>query len=313
MAQDRVPTRNAYGETLLELGAEDERIVVFEADISTSTRTHQFAEAYPARFFQMGVAESNMMAAAAGMATTGYIPFVSTYAVFASMRACEQVRTFISYPNLKVRIAVSHGGITPSNDGVTHQATEDLGMMRTIPNLTVIMPADYSSTKALVRASVDWEGPVYLRFTRDPVPRIYSDGDSFEIGKGVLLKEGDDLSIITIGDMVHVSLEAAENLQSQGILPEVIDIHTLKPLDREIILESARKTNRVVTVEDHQINNGLGSAVAEVLCEQHPTPLRRIGLRNTFAESGEYYQLLTKYGMDAASIEKAAYELVAEG
>lgn len=311
MAQNRVPTRHAYGETLLELGAEDERIVVFEADISTSTRTCLFADAYPARFFQMGVAESNMMAAAAGMATTGYIPFVSTYAVFVSMRACEQVRTFVAYPNLNVKIAVSHGGITPSNDGVTHQATEDLGIMRTIPNMTVIMPADYSSTKALVRAAVGWDGPIYLRFTRDAVPSIYADDALFEIGKGIRLHEGGDLSIVTIGDMVHVVLEAAEVLRSQGILCDVLDIHTLKPLDSEIILVSAGKTRRVITVEDHQINNGLGSAVAEVLCEKLPTPLRRIGLRDTFAESGEYYQLLRKYNMDVESIVRVANELVA--
>jgi transketolase len=308
---ERIATREAFGQVLVELGAEDPRIVVFEADIAKSTRTCYFARAFPSRFFQMGVAEANMMTAAAGMATTGHIPFVSTYAVFGSMRACEQVRTFIAYPQLNVKIAVSHGGITPANDGVTHQATEDLGIMRTIPNMTVIMPADLHATKALVRAAVARPGPVYLRFTRDAVPIIYGPEEPFEIGKGKLLREGNDVSLIAIGDMLTVALEAAERLAAAGVGAQVIDMHTLKPLDQELVLQTAAHTRHVVTVEDHQIQGGLGSAVAEVLAEELPTPMHRIGLRDTFAESGRYDLLLAKYGMDAAAVAAAAQQLVA--
>jgi len=305
-----ISTRVAYGEELVELGHEDERIVVLEADISKSTQTRFFADAFPTRFFQMGVAESNMMMAAAGLATTGKIPFASTYAVFGSMRACEQVRTFIAYPHLNVKIAVSHGGITPGNDGVTHQATEDLGIMRTIPGMTVIMPADYYATRKLVHAAAYYKGPVYLRFTRDPVPIIYGEDEEFVIGQGKLLREGQDVSLIALGDMVWVALEARDVLASQGIEAEVIDMHTIKPIDRELILRSAVKTRRVVTLEDHQINGGLGSAVAEVLGEELPTPMRRIGLRDTFAESGEYRLLLKKYGMDTTHVVEAVKELM---
>jgi transketolase len=304
------PTRDAYGEVLLELGKEFPEIVVFEADISKSTRTNRFAERYPDRFYQFGVAEANMIAAAGGMASTGKIPFVSTYAVFASMRACEQVRTMIAYPNLNVKIAVSHGGITPANDGVTHQGSEDMGIIRTIPNMTVIMPTDYYSTKKLVRAAVTIKGPVYLRFTRDAVPKIYDENEEFEIGKGKILKAGGDISFIAIGDMVAVALEAAQKLESKGIHAEVIDMHTLKPIDKDLILASAGKTKHVLTIEDHQINNGLGSAVAEVLGEETPYPIKRIGLKDTFAESGRYDLLLQKYEMDDQSVIQAAERML---
>jgi transketolase len=304
------PTRDAYGEVLLELGAEFPQLVVCEADISKSTRTCLFAEKYPERFFNFGVAEANMMAAAAGLASTGRVAFVSTYAVFASMRACEVVRTLLAYPRLNVKIAVSHGGITPANDGVTHQGTEDLGIMRTLPGMTVIMPADTVATQALVRAAVTWPGPVYLRFTRDAVPPIYEPGESFEIGRGRLLQSGTDVSLFAIGDLVWAALEAARMLAGEGISAEVIDFHTLKPLDRELALQSAAKTRHVVTIEDHQVEGGLGSAVAELLGEELPTPLWRIGLRNTFAESGRYDLLLKKYGMDPGAIAAAARALI---
>jgi transketolase len=300
----------AFGEVLVELGAENEKIVVLEADISKSTQTHRFAKAFPERFFQMGVAEANMVVAAAGLATLGKIPFVSTYAVFGSMRACEQVRTFVAYPNLNVKIACSHGGVTPGSDGVTHQATEDLGIMRTIPNVAVIMPADYHATRRLVRAAADYAGPVYLRFTRDPVPVIYDEDEQFNIGKGKVVHEGEDVSLIAIGDFVAIALEARERLLAQGISAEVIDMHTIKPIDHQLITQSAAKTNRVVTMEDHQINGGLGSAVAEVLVEACPVPMRRIGLRDTFAESGEYRLLLLKYGMDAGAVIASVQELM---
>jgi len=304
------PTRDAYGEVLVELGNEFPELVVFEADISKSTRTIHFARQFPDRFFNFGVAESNMMGAAAGMATIGKIPFVSTYAVFASMRACEQVRTAIAYPRLNVKIAVSHGGITPANDGVTHQATEDLGMMRTIPGMTIIMPADYYATRALVRQAVTYPGPVYLRFTRDPVPVLYGPDDHFEIGKSIVVRQGSDASLIAIGDMLSVALEAANLLANSGISVEVVDMHTLKPLDREQVLRSAAHTRRVVTIEDHQIENGLGSAVAEVLGEELPTPMRRIGLNNTFAQSGRYDLLLKEYKMDSSAIAAAVKDLL---
>jgi len=304
------PTRHAFGEVLVEMGEEMPNLVVLEADIAKSTQTFRFANEFPDRFFQMGIAEANMMVAAAGLATTGKIPFVSTYAVFGSMRACEQVRTFIAYPSLNVKIACSHGGVTPGSDGVTHQATEDLGIMRTIPRMTVIMPADFYATKKLVRAAAEMDGPVYLRFTRDAVPIIYDENEPFVIGKGKRIRQGKDVSLIAIGDFVSIALEARERLAQTGIDAEVIDMHTLKPIDREMVLATARKTGRVVTMEDHQINGGLGSAVAEVLGESCPTPMRRIGLRDTFAESGEYRLLLKKYGMDASSVLTAVDELM---
>jgi len=307
---NKKPTRDAYGETLAELGEENEEIVVLEADISKSTRTKIFADKFPDRFFQFGVAEANMVVAAAGFASTGKIPFVSTYSVFSSMRACEQVRTFIAYPKMNVKIAVSHGGITPANDGVTHQATEDMGIMRTIPNMTVIMPADYYSTKKLVRAAAEYAGPVYLRFTRDAVPFIYSRDDEFEIGMGKVLEEGKHLTLLANGDMVHIALQANEILKKQGFSLDVIDIHTIKPLDTALVLKSVAKTGKVITIEDHQINGALGSAVAELLSEQLPSRLVRIGLRDTFAESGPYELLLEKYHMDAQSVVYQATQLL---
>ena len=259
----------------------------------------------------MGVAEANMMVTGAGLATTGKIPFVSTYAVFGTMRACEQVRTFVAYPNLNVKIGCSHGGITPGTDGVTHQASEDLGIMRTIPNMTIIVPADYHAARKLVRAAAEHVGPVYLRFTRDAVPIIYDPDEEFVIGKGKVLHAGTDVSLIAIGDMVTIALETRQRLLERGIQAEVVDIHTLKPIDSDLVVQSAAKTGRVVTLEDHQIQGGLGSAVAEVLGELRPTPMRRIGLRDTFAESGEYQLLLRKYGMDAAAAVAAVEELLA--
>lgn len=305
-----IATRFAYGETLVELGRENPRLVVLECDIAKSTQTQHFARAFPGRFFEMGCAEANAVVAAAGLATTGKIPFVSTYAVFGSMRACEQVRSFVAYPRLNVKIAVSHGGVTSANDGPTHQGTEDLGIMRTIPNMTVIMPADYYATKSLVRAAAALDGPVYLRFTRDPVPVIYAPDSEFTIGKGVCLRPGADVSLIAIGDLVSVALEAADRLAARGLSAEVIDMHTLKPLDGELVVRSAAKTRRVVAIEDHQVNGGLGSAVAEVLGENLPTPMRRIGLRDTFAESGEYRLLLKKYLLDAPAVVRAVEELL---
>jgi transketolase len=250
------------------------------------------------------------MAAAAGAATCGKIPFVSTYAVFASMRACEQLRTSIAYPKLNVKIAVSHGGVTAHDDGVTHQATEDMGIVRTIPNLTVLMPADATSTRKAVFQAAEIKGPVYLRLTRIGMPVIYNDDVDFKIGKAIQLRAGNDVTLVAIGDMVCQAFEASKQLARAGIEADVFDMHTIKPIDVEAILESVARTRAVVTIEDHNIINGLGSAVAEVLAEQHPTLMIRIGLRDTFAESGAYEELLARYGMDVSHITEAALEVI---
>jgi transketolase len=304
-------TRDAYGEALLEMGEKYADLVVFEADISTSTKTCLFAKSYPKRFFNMGVAEQNMMVAAAGISTIGFIPFVSTYAVFASMKCCEQIRTFIAYPKLNVKIAVSHGGFTPCNDGVTHQATEDLSIMRSIPNLTVCMPADAVSTKVLVEQAYFHNGPVYLRFTRDPVPTIYEEGQrNFQLGRSVLLQSGNDVTLIAIGDMVHIALEAANQLEKDGISTRVIDMHTVKPLDTACVLNASMETKGIVSLENNNVLGGLGSAICEYLSEVRPTRVLRIGLRDTFAESGKYGELLTKYKMACEDVAGAAREIM---
>ena len=302
---EAVATRSAYGEALRDLGAVDERVVVLEADIGKSTRSVLFGAAYPERYFNVGVAEQNEMAIAAGLSSCGKIPFVSTYAVFASMRACEQVRTFVAYPRANVKICPSHGGLTPGNDGPTHQATEDLGIMRTIPNMTVCMPTDATMAYKAVFAAAEHEGPLYLRLTRDPMPVIYDDDLDFAFGKAIVLRTGSDALIVANGDMVAHALDAATALAAKGVAVGVIDMHTIKPLDESCLLEHCAGTRFVVTAEDHQINGGLGSAVAELLVERHPMPMKRIGLRDTFAESGPYRELLRKYGMDAAAIERA--------
>ena len=303
-------TREGYGQELVELGLKNPKIVVLEADISSSTKTCYFAERFPERFFNVGVAEQNEAMVAAGLATTGLIPFISTYAVFASMRACEQVRTFICYPNLNVKIAVSHGGLTPCTDGVTHQATEDLGILRTMPNMTIIAPTDYNMARAAVREAADTYGPVYIRLTRDKLPVIYDKDIRFQIGKSITLCGGDDASIISIGDMTHIALEAAQLLKKELIKVSVVDMPTLKPLDTQAVLNLAKQTGAIVTVEDHQINGGLGSAVAETLVENFPVPMERIGIPDTFARSGEYRLLLEKYGMSAAHIALAVKKAI---
>lgn len=299
-------TREAYGEEITSMGRDYPDIVVLEADISKSTCTDMFAKVFPNRFIDVGVAEQNEMIIAAGLATTGIVPFVSTYSVFSSMRACEQVRTFICYPKLNVKIAVSHGGVTPGPDGPTHQATEDIGIMRTLPNMSMVMPADYTSTKKLVRAAYFYKGPVYIRLTRDPVPLIYDESDEFEIGRAKLLKEGSDVLIVALGDLVNRAMMACNMLEADGISAALVDCHTVKPLDTYFILNLARNYKAVLTVEDHQIQNGLGSAICELLSEYDPKPVYRIGLNDCFAESGEYPELLKKYGMD----ENAIYDKV---
>lgn len=304
------PTRYSYAEAILELGEKNPDVVVLDADVSKSIGTNKFAQKFPERSFNFGIAEQNMMAAAAGMATTGLIPFASTYAVFASMRALDQVRNSIHYPRLNVKIAASHSGITPGPDGVTHQGQEDLSILRAIAHSTVIAPADPVSTKMAVLAAAEWQGPVYLSFTRDPVPVLFETSYPFQIGKAVTLRDGADATILANRDLVVQSLIAAEQLSKKGIHVRVIDCHTLKPLDTETVLQAAEETGALVTAENNIRYGGLGSAVAEVVVEHHPVPMKMIGVGNTFTESGPYLDLLEKYGLSASHIAKAVEEVL---
>lgn len=305
-----LPTRNGYGDALVELGAAREDLYVVECDIGKSTKTDLFAKAYPERYVNVGIAEQNAAGFAAGLALSGKTPFVSTYAVFGSMRMCEQVRTSICYPNLNVKIACSHGGVTPGNDGVTHQAIEDMGIYRTIPNMTVVMPADYNAAKRLTKAAADFKGPMYLRFTRDAVPAIYSEAEQFEIGKAKILREGKDVAIIAIGDMVCQALNAAKKLEAMGIQATVVDMFTLKPLDEACVRKLLKDIGKIITVEDHSWFNGLGSAVSDVVAAEGHGIVRRVGLQDTFAESGPYEKLLEKYHLNAEYIVECARSLL---
>ncbi len=307
---DQQPTRYSYAEAMLELGEKNPKVVVLDADVSKSIKTNEFADKFPDRSFNFGIAEQNMMAAAAGMATTGLIPYATTYAVFASMRALDMVRNSIHYPRLNVKIAASHGGITPGPDGVTHQGQEDLSIIRTIANSTIIAPADPATTKLAVWAAADYQGPVYLSFTRDPVPAIFDLNYPFEIGKAVTVRDGSDATIIANRDLVVQALIAAEHLSRKGLDVRVIDCHTLKPLDVDAVLAAASETGAIVTAENNVFYGGLGSAVAEVLVENNPIPMKRIGVRDTFAESGPYLDLLEKYGLSANHIEAAVEEVI---
>jgi transketolase len=308
---EKQPTRYSYAEALLELGEKNPKVVVLDADVSKSIKTNEFADKFPDRSFNFGVAEQNMMAAAAGMATTGLIPFATTYAVFASMRALDMVRNSIHYPKLNVKIAASHSGITPGPDGVTHQGQEDLSIIRAIANSTIIAPADPATTKLAVWAAAEYDGPVYLSFTRDPVPALFDLNYPFEIGKAVTVREGTDATIIALRDLVVQSLIAAEHLAARGLNVRVMDCHTLKPLDVDAVLAAAAETGAIVTAENNVFFGGLGSAVAEVLVENNPIPMKRIGVRDTFAESGPYLDLLDKYGLSARHIEAAVEDVMA--
>ncbi len=304
------PTRTSYAESILEIGDRNSKVVVLDADVSKSIGTIKFAEKFPERSFNFGIAEQNMFAAAAGMATAGLIPFASTYAVFASLRALDMVRNSIHYPRLNVKIAASHSGITPGPDGVTHQGQEDLSIMRAIAGSTVIAPADPTSAKMAVWAAAEFQGPVYLSFTRDPVPVLYGPDFPFTIGKAVIVREGKDASIIANRDLVVQSLLAAERLAAKGIDVRVIDCHTIKPLDVEMILQAAEETGAIVTAENNIIFGGLGSAVAETLAENRPTVMKRVGVQDTFAESGPYHELIDKYGLSARHIVAAVEDVL---
>lgn len=299
----KIATRESYGNALKELGAENPNVIVLDADLAGATKTGVFKKAFPERFFDCGIAESNMMGIAAGVATTGKIPFCSTFAMFAAGRAYEQVRNAIGYPHLNVKIGATHAGISVGEDGATHQCNEDIALMRTIPGMVVINPADDVEARAAVKAAAEYEGPVYLRFGRLAVP-VFNDEATykFELGKGILLREGTDLTIVATGLCVNSALEAAEKLAEEGVSAEVINIHTIKPLDEELILASAKKTGKVVTVEEHSVIGGLGSAVCDVLSEKLPTPVKKIGVYDVYGESGPAVQLLAKYKLDGAGV-----------
>ncbi len=301
----KIATRESYGNALVALGEKYDNLVVLDADLAEATKTGIFRKAFPDRHIDCGIAESNMVGIAAGLASTGKVPFCSSFAMFAAGRAFEQVRNSVGYPHLNVKIGATHAGISVGEDGASHQCNEDIALMRTIPGMTIINPSDDVEAKAAVEAAYKMDGPVYLRFGRLAVPVINDRPDyKFEIGKGVVLKEGKDLTIIATGLEVNESLEAAKKLAEDGIDAEVINIHTIKPIDADLIVKSASKTGKVVTVEEHSIIGGLGGAVAEVLSEQCPTKMLRIGVKDTFGESGPAVKLLAKYELDAEGIYK---------
>ena len=310
METKKIPTRNGFGEAIVELGKENRDILVVDIDIGKSCKTGDFRKQLPDQYLNVGIAEQNGAGLAAGLATCGKIPFVVTYAAFGSMRICEMIRQEIAYPNLNVKIACSHGGLTPANDGASHQAIEDMGILRTIPNMTVIMPADYTSAKTLVKAAAKFNGPVYLRFTRDAVPVIYEENEEFEIGKAKLLREGKDVSLIANGDTVCIALQAAELLAAKGISVKVLDMHTIKPLDVDAVASCIEQTGKIVTVEDHNILNGLGSAVAEVMAECGKGKLKRVGVLDQFGQSAPYERLLEMNGITAENVAVQAEKLL---
>ncbi len=304
-------TRVEYGKTLVKLGEEYPDIVVLDADLSGSTQTYLFAKAFPDRFFNMGVAEQDLMGTAAGLAVGGKIPFASTFAMFATGRAWEQIRQTIAYANLNVKIVASHGGVTVGEDGGSHQAIEDLALMRILPNMVVLVPADGPQTRAMVRWAAAYRGPVYIRTGRMPVPVIYDDSYRFELGRGSILREGRDVTLIGIGLMVHACLEAARLLEAEGLSARVLNLACLKPLDWELLVDSARRTGAVVTAEEHLVTGGLGSAVSEILSENWPVPMRRIGLKDVFGISGKPELLLKHYGLTADDVKAAAKQVLA--
>ncbi len=301
----KIATRESYGNALVELGKEADNLVVLDADLAEATKTGTFKKAFPDRHIDCGIAECNMMGIAAGIASTGKVPFVSSFAMFAAGRAFEQVRNSVGYPHLNVKIGATHAGISVGEDGASHQCNEDIALMRVIPGMVVINPSDDVEAKAAVKAAYEHEGPVYLRFGRLAVPVINDRADyKFEIGKGVTLRDGKDLTLVATGLCVSGALEAAQQLAADGVDARVINIHTIKPLDQELLIKAAQETGEIVTIEEHSVIGGLGGAVAELLSEKCPTKMLRIGVEDTFGESGPAVGLLEKYGLDAAGIYK---------
>lgn len=297
-------TRQSYGEALLEMGKKNENIVVFDADLSTATKTNLFAKEFPNRFFDMGIAEQNMISTAAGMATCGKIPYASTFAVFAAGRAYDQIRNSICYPNLNVKICATHAGITVGEDGATHQMLEDISLMRTIPNMTVLSTSDDTQTKWAVKEMSKIKGPVYLRLSRLATPIIYDENQKFEIGKAIQIGDGTDGTIFATGVTVAEAIKAQENLKSKGIDVRVVDIHTIKPIDKKIIIKCAKETKRLISIEDHNIIGGLGSAISEVLTDEYPAKLTRLGIKDTFGKSGKAEELMKYFGITSEQIIK---------
>jgi transketolase len=309
----KIATRDSYGNALVELGKEHEDLIVMDADLAGATKTDKFKKAFPERFLDCGIAEANMTGIAAGLSTCGKVPFISSFAMFAAGRAYEQVRNTIGYPHLNVKIGATHAGISVGEDGATHQCLEDLALMREIPGMVVINPCDDVEARAAVKAAYEHVGPAYLRFGRLAIPVINDEASyNFQIGKGVVLKEGSDVTVFATGLEVTEALEAAKLLEADGISAEIINIHTIKPLDEELVAASAAKTGKVVTVEEHSIVGGLGSAVCECLCENMPVKVLRIGINDVFGESGPALELIKKYGLDAESIYKKVKAFVKE-
>ena len=302
----KIATRNGFGEEIVNLGKNNDKIYVIDNDIGKSCKTSSFMKELPNQYLNVGIAEQNGAGIAAGLATCGKIPFVVTYAVFGSLRMCEQIRQEICYPDLNVKFACSHGGVTPANDGASHQAIEDMGVLRTIPNMTVIMPADYYAAKKLVKAASEIYGPVFLRFTRDNIPVIYDENTEFEIGKAVKLSEGTDIAIIANGDTVRLAIEAKEALAKDGISVRLLDMHTIKPLDKEAVTSCINDIGKIITVEDHNIINGLGSAVCEVAAEMGKGKVHRIGIQDQFGQSAPYERLLAMNGITVENIVEQA-------
>ena len=299
-------TRDSYGEALVELGQENPNIVVFDADLAGATKTGVFKKAFPDRFFDCGIAEGNMMVAAAGMSTCGYVPFASTFAMFAAGRAYEQIRNSIGYPHLNVKIGATHAGISVGEDGATHQCNEDIALMRTIPGMTIINPADDVEAKAAVKAAAAYVGPVYLRFGRLAIPVFHEEGFDFRIGKGEILRDGTDVAIIANGLLVYEAIQAGEILAQQGINAMVINMATVKPLDEELVLAAAKKCGKIITCEEHSVIGGLGEAVCSLLSEKLPTPVRRIGVNDEFGHSGPAGALLKAFGLTSEHIVDTA-------
>ena len=297
-------TRQSYGEALLELGKENEQIVVFDADLASATKTNLFGKEFPNRFFDMGIAEQNMISTAAGMATCGKIPYASTFAVFAAGRAYDQIRNSVCYPKLNVKICATHAGITVGEDGATHQMIEDISLMRTLPNMTVISTSDDIQTKWAVKEISKINGPVYLRLSRLATPVIYDENQKFEIGKAVQIGEGTDATIFATGVMVSEALKAQEELKMKGVDVRVVDIHTIKPIDRDIIVKCAKETKRLISIEDHNIIGGLGSAISEVLTDEYPVKLTRLGINDTFGKSGKATELMKYFGITDEGLVK---------
>ncbi|MBE6020999.1 MAG: transketolase family protein [Clostridiales bacterium] len=307
---DKMATRQAYGEALVEIGEKNKDLVVMDADLSKSTMTASFSKAFPDRFFNMGIAEQNMYGVAAGLAASGKTVVASTFAMFAAGRAFEIIRNSIGYPHLNVKICATHAGVTVGEDGASHQAIEDISLMRSIPGMTVLNPSDGASAKKAIEAAIEMKGPCYVRLGRAAVPVIYDEDMDFEIGKGITVKEGSDVAIIATGIMVNEAVIAAEQLAAEGISARVIDIHTIKPIDEEIIIKAAKETKGIVTAEEHSIIGGLGSAVAEVTAKEAPAKVKMIGIKDKFGQSGKPNQLTEAYEITAADIVKACKELL---